>query len=111
VHHNRREEPIGRESGFHVHGSSRPNGRRTVIPSEQLIVEPLIECLNLFLGIDRHRSREFVEFLSLANQHYPSGARIRVVLDNHSGAIKSASQLCRLLMHAAPVIFPTSVGS
>jgi integrase/recombinase XerD len=27
------------------------------------------------------------------------------------GAIKSASQLCRLLMHAAPVIFPTSVGS
>jgi hypothetical protein len=27
------------------------------------------------------------------------------------GAIKSASQLCRLLMRAAPVIFPTSVGS
>ena len=26
---------------------------------------------------------EFVEFLSLANQYYPSGARIRVVLDNH----------------------------
>ena len=36
---------------------------------------------------DRHRSREFVEFLSLANQHYPSGARIRVVLDNHSAHI------------------------
>jgi biotin operon repressor len=28
-----------------------------------------------------------------------------------AGAIKSASQLCRLLMHVAPVIFPTSVGS
>jgi transposase len=36
---------------------------------------------------DRHRSREFVEFLNLANQYYPSGARIRVVLDNHSAHI------------------------
>jgi hypothetical protein len=27
------------------------------------------------------------------------------------GAIKSASQLCRLLMHVAPVICPTSVRS
>src|ERR1700686_124088 len=32
VHHNRRGEPIGRESGFHVYGTSRPEGRRTVIP-------------------------------------------------------------------------------
>ena len=30
VHHNRRAEPIGRESGFHLYGSSRPEGRRTV---------------------------------------------------------------------------------
>ena len=36
---------------------------------------------------DQHRSREFVEFLSLANQYYPSGARIRIVLDNHSAHI------------------------
>jgi transposase len=36
---------------------------------------------------DRHRSREFVEFLSMANQYYPSGARIRVVLDHHSAHI------------------------
>jgi len=27
------------------------------------------------------------------------------------GVIKSASQLCSLLMHVAPVIFPTMVGS
>src|SRR5262250_2231095 len=33
---------------------------------------------------DRHRSAEFVEFLSLAHQHYPPWARIRLVLDNHS---------------------------
>jgi transposase len=33
---------------------------------------------------DRHRSAEFVEFLCLADAHYPAGARIRMVLDNHS---------------------------
>jgi len=36
---------------------------------------------------DRHRSREFVEFLRLANEHYPPGARIRLVLDNHAAHI------------------------
>jgi transposase len=55
--------------------------------------------LSLLAGIDllsgevlglvreRHRSQEFVEFLSLANQHYPPGSRIRVVLDNHSAHV------------------------
>ena len=55
--------------------------------------------LSLLAGIDllsgevlglvreRHRSQEFVEFLGLAHQHYPPGARIRVVLDNHSAHI------------------------
>ena len=33
---------------------------------------------------DRHRSTEFIEFLQLADRHYPPGLRIRVVLDNHS---------------------------
>ena len=33
---------------------------------------------------DRHRSAEFIEFLRLADAHYPAGARIRMVLDNHS---------------------------
>src|SRR5207245_11791912 len=32
VHHYRRGKPIGRESGFHVYGASRPEGIRTVIP-------------------------------------------------------------------------------
>src|SRR5580692_6584045 len=31
VHHHRRGEPIDRESGFHVYGTSRAEGRRTVI--------------------------------------------------------------------------------
>ncbi len=36
---------------------------------------------------DRHRSREFIEFLQLAHAHYPSDARIRMVMDNHSAHI------------------------
>jgi transposase len=35
----------------------------------------------------RHRSAEFIEFLKLADAHYPAGARIRIVLDNHSAHI------------------------
>jgi transposase len=36
---------------------------------------------------DRHRSAEFIEFLRLADARYPSEARIRMVLDNHSAHI------------------------
>jgi len=32
VYYNRRRESIGRESGVHLHGASRPEGPRTVIP-------------------------------------------------------------------------------
>ena len=52
--------------------------------------------LSLLAGIDlwngevlglvreRHRSAEFIEFLRLADAHYPASVRIRMVLDNHS---------------------------
>jgi transposase len=55
--------------------------------------------LSLLAGIDllsgevlglvreRHRSVEFIEFLRLADAHYPPGPRIRIVLDNHSAHI------------------------
>lgn len=55
--------------------------------------------LSLLAGIDllsgevlglvrkRHRSAEFIEFLKLADAHYPADARIRLVLDNHSAHI------------------------
>jgi hypothetical protein len=43
----------------------------------------------------------------LPPRNRPAGSSSTVL----PGAIKSASQLCRLLMHVAPVIFPTSVGS
>jgi transposase len=55
--------------------------------------------LSLLAGIDlwngevlglvreRHRSAEFIEFLCLADAHYPASARIRMILDNHSAHI------------------------
>jgi transposase len=40
----------------------------------------------------RHRSVEFIEFLQLAHAHYPPGARIRIVLDNHSAHISKETR-------------------
>lgn len=34
--------------------------------------------------VDRHRSREFIAFLKMLDQSYPSTAKIRIILDNHS---------------------------
>ena len=60
--------------------------------------------LSLLAGIDllsgevlglvrkRHRSAEFIEFLQLAHARYPHGARIRVVLDNHSAHISKETR-------------------
>src|SRR6202795_523277 len=41
---------------------------------------------------DRHRSREFVEFLKLLNTAYPAGTAIKVILDNHSAHISRETQ-------------------
>ena len=41
---------------------------------------------------DRHRSVEFIEFLKMADDHYGKGARIRVVLDNHSAHISKETR-------------------
>ena len=60
---------------------------------------PLLAGIDLrsgeVLGLvrDRHRSAEFVEFLRLADQHYPAGARIRMVLDNHSAHISKETRM------------------
>jgi hypothetical protein len=60
--------------------------------------------LSLLAGIDllsgevlglvrkRHRSAEFIEFLSLADAHYPAGTRIRIVLDFQICAISTTPQ-------------------
>jgi len=36
---------------------------------------------------DRHRSREFIEFLKLLDATYPAGTAIKLILDNHSAHI------------------------
>jgi transposase len=41
---------------------------------------------------DRHRSREFIEFLKLLNAAYPAGTAIKVILDNHSAHISRETQ-------------------
>jgi len=41
---------------------------------------------------DRHRSAEFIEFLRMTDAQYPSDARIRIVLDNHSAHISKETR-------------------
>lgn len=36
---------------------------------------------------DRHRSREFIEFLSVLDQRYPTDWKLRIILDNHSAHV------------------------
>ena len=40
---------------------------------------------------DRHRSREFLEFLKLLDAAYPSHTAIKLILDNHSAHISNPS--------------------
>lgn len=42
--------------------------------------------------VDRHRSREFVEFLKSLDRHYKPALKIRVVLDNHSAHISKETR-------------------
>ena len=41
---------------------------------------------------ERHRSREFVEFLKGLDDHYPEGAKLRLILDNHSAHVSKETR-------------------
>jgi transposase len=41
---------------------------------------------------DRHRSREFIEFLKLLDAEYPAGTAIKLILDNHSAHISKETK-------------------
>src|ERR1700724_2619597 len=41
---------------------------------------------------DRHRSREFIEFLKLLDATYPTSTAIKLILDNHSAHISRETQ-------------------
>lgn len=42
--------------------------------------------------VDRHRSREFVEFLKRVDSFYPASATIRIILDNHSAHLSKETR-------------------
>jgi transposase len=44
---------------------------------------------------DRHRSREFVEFLKLLDAAYPTSTAIKLVLDNHSAHVSRETRAWR----------------
>jgi len=41
---------------------------------------------------DRHRSREFIEFLKLINAAYPPATAIKLILDNHAAHISRGTK-------------------
>ena len=41
---------------------------------------------------DRHRSREFIEFLTEIDKEYPKDWKIRVILDNHSSHVSKETK-------------------
>jgi transposase len=73
--------PIGRDHEYIRHGTLSLLAGIDLLSGEVLgLVRP------------RHRSTEFIEFLKLADGHYPAGARIRIVLDNHSAHVSKQTR-------------------
>ena len=60
--------------------------------------EPVEAYIDLLTGQvhalvkDRHRSREFIEFLKLIDAAYPAHTAIRLILDNHSAHISKETK-------------------
>jgi hypothetical protein len=45
------------------------------------------------LAKDRHRSREFIEFLKILDAAYPAHTAIHLILDNHSAHVSREPEL------------------
>ncbi len=58
----------------------------------------LLAGINLITGVvhhvvaERHRSREFIQFLKQVDKAHPKLAKIRIILDNHSAHISKETQ-------------------
>jgi transposase len=62
--------------------------------------------------VDRHRSREFIEFLKLIHGYYPPRATIRLVLDNHSAHIsRETREFLKTLPNRFEFVFTPKHGS
>ncbi len=64
---------IGRDSEYIRHGTL------SLLAGIDLVTGEVIGAVE-----DRHRSREFVDFLKMLDDRYDSDLRIQIVLDNHS---------------------------
>ena len=62
---------------------------------------------------DRHRSREFIEFLALLDAAYPTHTAIKVILDNHSAHISKETKawIARQPAHRFEFTFTPKHGS
>ena len=78
-----KQSPIGRDRGYLRHGTL------SLLAGIDLLSG---EVLGLVLIRQRHRSAEFIEFLKLADAHYPAGARVRLVLGHHSAHISKETR-------------------
>lgn len=64
------------------------------------------------LVADRHRSREFIEFLKIVDAHYPSDWRIKMVLDNHSShTSKETREYLKSIPNRFDFVFTPKHGS
>lgn len=64
------------------------------------------------LVADRHRSREFIQFLKLLDETYPKGIKIRMILDNHSAHIsKETRKFLSQMPNRFDLIFTPKHGS
>jgi transposase len=62
--------------------------------------------------VDRHRSREFIDFLKMIHAYYPPKATIRIVLDNHSAHISRETRaFLKTLPNRFEFIFTPKHGS
>jgi transposase len=62
--------------------------------------------------VERHRSREFIDFLKIVDNAYPAGIAIRVVLDNHSAHVsKETRTYLRSVPNRFEFIFTPKHGS
>ena len=76
-----KHSPVGRDQEYIRHGTLSLLAGLDLVSGEVL-----------GLVRKRPRSAEFIEFLKLADAHYPAGARIRLVLGNHSAHISKETR-------------------
>lgn len=74
-------QTIGRDSEYKRHGTL------SLLAGIDLVTGEVIGSVE-----DRHRSREFVEFLKKLDAHYKPELRIQIILDNHSAHISKETK-------------------